>query len=294
MTKRDSNFLLRSVLSNTAIMAVLLLALFAFKSLASEVSVIEIEKVRETPISFNKNINIEIPAQSFAIFDVESGEIIFSKNPNTQLPIASITKLVTALAIDKNWPLDKDLVITNSDVAEEGRAGKLEVGQSYSYHELLFPLLLESSNDVAAAFIRDTNGMVIENMNNLTKEIGLSDTKFSDASGLSAGNISTASDLVLLILYMYSNSSNILDITKLSKYVGSYTGWINNNPVYDKTYQGGKHGYTEAAGRTVVSLFEEEFGNEKKVIGYVILDSNNLKSDMSTLRESIRQAVVFE
>lgn len=233
-------------------------------------------------------------AKAYAIFDLETGEILASKNIDVVLPIASITKLFTAAAVNENNKLDEKITITSSDVAAEGGAGRLVFGQEYLYHDLLFPLLLESSNDAAAAFERVTHGEVIIQMNNLAASVGASKTKFSDASGLSSKNVSTAGDLITLLTYLHKNEQHILDITHLRKYVGPHTGWLNNSPVLNDSYEGGKHGYTEAANRTAAVLFKETFGTEKRTLGYILLGSSDLRTDMRNMRNFVATKVTYE
>lgn len=236
----------------------------------------------------------KVVAKAYAVFDLETGEILAESNIDTVLPIASITKLFTASVINQSYKLDDKIKVTNSDVAAEGGAGKLASGQEFTYHDLLFPLLLESSNDAAAAFERVTSGGVVSKMNTLAKSAGASETQFADASGLSDRNVSTASDLMILLTYLNQNDKHVLDITSLKKYVGPHTGWLNNSPVIDDSYKGGKHGYTEAANRTVAALFEETIGNEKRTLGYIILGSSDLKTDMRNMRSFLATEVTYE
>ncbi|MCB9810966.1 MAG: D-alanyl-D-alanine carboxypeptidase [Candidatus Nomurabacteria bacterium] len=238
----------------------------------------------------------ELPVADFAIFDAITGEILVTKSKygNQKLPIASVTKLVTASVINDDLDLGVMTTITKADVDTEGRSGKLKVGEEYTYRELLFPLLLESSNDAATVFERVTGGDLISAMNSFAQGLGAANTSFADASGLSSRNVSTVSDLALITSYLYQNQSHVLDITKLSQYIGPYTGWVNNNPVLGSDYVGGKHGYTEAANRTIVSLFNEDFTTGKRVVGYVVLGSDDVRSDVATLRQFVAQAVKYE
>ena len=122
----------------------------------------------------------------------------------------------------------------------------------------------------------------------------MSDTTLVDASGLSDKNVSSAADLMHFLSYVYVNKQHLLDISRLEHFVGSYTGWVNNSPVITASYRGGKHGYTEAAGRTLVALFEEQFGESTGIIGYVLLGSENIAADTALLRGFVAQSVVFE
>ncbi len=276
-----------SIIVKTALLSAVLIFIFAnqnvFSSTQTESKILNQEEIK--PVLSEEVINL--PAKAYAIFDVKTGQILSSNNPDIVLPIASVTKLITAVTVMGNLTSTATTTITAEDVANEGGAGKLQIGEEYSYHELVFPLLLESSNDAAEAFERVSDGDLVKMMNNFTESVGVQNTKFSDASGLSSLNVSTASDLVLITHHIYKNNPEVFDITRLSKYIGTHTGWVNNNPVLSDNYLGGKHGYTESALKTIVSIFEEDFGTEKRKIGYVILGSNYLRADMETLREFV-------
>jgi D-alanyl-D-alanine carboxypeptidase len=279
-------------LKKAVFLSVALVVAFAYSNIVSSSQPVA---ALETTKTFSVSEALpETAAKAYAVFDLETGEVLLAKNIDTVLPIASITKLFTAAVINKSFNQGEKIKITSSDVAAEGGAGKLAAGQEFTYHDLLFPLLLESSNDAAAAFERVTSGEVVVEMNTLADSAGALATKFADASGLSDRNVSTASDLMILLSYLNQNEKHVLDITSLKKYVGPHTGWLNNSPVMTDSYQGGKHGYTEAANRTVAALFEETFGNEKRTVGYIILGSPDLKKDMQILRSFLATEVTYE
>jgi len=289
---------MHKLVSVATFFGVFVFALFAYNDIVPSQQMASVSASYTEPeyrIDVDDKANIEkLPVSAFIVFDVETGEIFASKEADKSLPVASITKLVTAAAAADTLDLEATAVVANTDVYTEGRSGKLNPGEKYTYRELLFPLLLESSNDVATVFERETQGGIVRNMNLFTKNLGASDTSFLDASGLSEKNISTASDLMAITSYIYKESPHILDITKLSQFVGPYTGWVNNNPVLNSSYLGGKHGYTVAANRTIVSLFEEKFKAGSKTLGYIVLGSDDLKSDIATLREYTAQSIYFQ
>lgn len=234
-------------------------------------------------------------ARSYVVFDAVTGAVLAEHDADTPYPIASVTKLPAAALAEVVVPLEATTTLTWSDVEAEGRAGKLEPFQQYTYRELLFPLLLESSNDAAAVYEREYENILLTSMNEMATAYGASHTRFSDVSGLSQENVASARDLALITTGLYAEHPFIFDITTLSQYIGPYTGWVNNNPVADEAgYLGGKHGYTEAAGRTIVALFDEPFVAGRRQLGYVILGSEDLRADMSTLRSFVAQSVRFE
>jgi D-alanyl-D-alanine carboxypeptidase len=88
----------------------------------------------------------------------------------------------------------------------------------------------------------------------------------------------------------------LFDITKLKEFIGEHTGWRNNNPVaLLSRYKGGKHGFTEASGRTLVAVFEETLqSGEKRIVGYTLLQSEDLKADIELLRKEVALKVSFK
>jgi len=236
-----------------------------------------------------------VDASAYLIFDVETGTEIASKNSTEVHPIASVTKLVTAAMFYKDADLSSTTTIKWSDLNTEGAAGRLNFAEEYTYRELLFPLLLESSNDAAATMLR-VKPDLLEKMNAYVSSLGLSSTAFEDASGLSEKNVSTAYELSLLVRTLYQHDPHIFDITRLSQFVGTHTGWINNNPLaHEEGYKGGKHGYTLAANRTDVAFFEETIATgQKRLFGYVLLGSANIAEDIALLRAEVAQNVTFQ
>lgn len=236
-----------------------------------------------------------ISASSYLVFDLETAQVLLEHNPDQVLPIASVTKLFTAVALIQNYLLEATTTITWSDIATEGEAGKLHYGQMYSYRELLFSLLLESSNDAAMALARATDYSLVSDMNEFVNENGAVETTFFDASGLDARNVSTATELASLVRVINTKDRYIFDITELPQYVGSQTGWVNNNPIHSFSgYHGGKHGYTLAANRTLVALIEQPFTADNRMLGYILLGSDNLQSDVTNLRSFITNSVDYK
>jgi D-alanyl-D-alanine endopeptidase (penicillin-binding protein 7) len=246
------------------------------------------------PVLVVASTSLTVTALAYGIFDMKTGEIIASLAIDDVYPIASVTKLFTATAILENFDPETMTTITGTDIAGEGTSGNLHLNEVYSYRELLFPLLLESSNDAALALERATDGEIVAAMHQVAKKYGTTVTEFVDASGLSAQNVSTVRDLITFSRAAAGEYPFIYDIAQLPQYIGQYTGWRNNNPLFDsRSYRGGKHGYTPAAGRTLVAQFDEEFQNGERRIGYILLGSEDLQADMLRLRTFVRDSVDY-
>jgi len=247
----------------------------------------EITKVKKAP---------KISALSYLIADLETGKVLLSQNINQQLPIASVTKLMTAIVADETLGLDTKTTISSGAIDTYGTQGNLKKGETYTVLELFYPLLLESSNDAAEALAFTKNrSSFISDMNGKAKSIGLLNTMYEDASGLSSNNKSTVTDLFRLTQYISKYRKYILDIsTEKEKDLGKKT-WLSNSRFRsDKDYVGGKNGYTDEALKTQVVLFEEDFGNEKRTIVYIALRSTDVAYDIKMLRDFVHTNVVYK
>lgn len=235
-----------------------------------------------------------ITAKSFVVFDVESGEVLQAYNENELLPIASITKLLVAPQVFANEAVWEDVNITIQDVTTEGRAGGLSVGDSFSVYTLLFPLLLESSNDAGATLER-TVPELIEKTNTEFEESTGGTLLITDATGLSEKNIASAIALKNVLVYLNKEHRHLIDISKLPYRLDQGHSWVNNSPfVDDPAYRGGKHGYTLEAGGTALVQFTESFAyGYERDIGYVVLGSLDVGYDISLLRDYVHRQVQY-
>ena len=254
---------------------------YAFQGTVASVSSAEL--VEPSPVMYTQSkVSPMLSASAWGIFDVSSGKIIDGNNIDTILPMASVSKLFTAVTVVESHDRDSFLNITDDDVKTEGTAGNLNRGDVFTPYMLLYPLLLTSSNDASEAirrFLGDTFQKIIRDD---TKLLGLNDTNLIDASGLSAQNVSTVSDLAKFYAYIHNTYPHLLDITQLHTYIHDDKGYINNNPGRDfKTFIGGKHGYTPEAQFTFVGGFV--LLHQGTNIGIVLLGSKNLRADIQTI-----------
>src|SRR3989344_6777055 len=145
-----------------------------------------------------------IKAESFLISDLASGEVILEKNANETLPIASLTKLMTGVVAHEMIYLGRVIKVTPRTLASAIQVFNISVGEYYQGFDLLYPLLMQSSNDAAktlSAFLGEQN--FVNNMNTKAISLGMNDTRFVDASGISAQDVSTADVLSKLLQYIY-------------------------------------------------------------------------------------------
>lgn len=197
------------------------------------------------------------------VVDQETQEVLFSKNEDAVLPIASLTKLMTALLISEaELPLDEMITITQEDVDhEKGSASRLRVGTQLSRGELLHLALMSSENRAASALGRTYPGglqVFVGMMNAKAQLMGMHDTSFVEPTGLSSKNKSSAKDLAILVdmaseeplLREFSTSPAYQVAVGRRKLQFSNTNRLVINPTWDIGLQ--KTGYISEAGQCLV------------------------------------------
>jgi hypothetical protein len=238
----------------------------------------------------------DVSAPSYMVTDLDTGEIIMQKNASTVRPIASLTKLVTALVSLEILNQFQTATVSSTAVGTYGQAGNLRVGQKLEVKELLYPLLLTSSNDASEVLAEHLNRhYFMESMNDKVRSIGLKNTQFDDPSGLSAKNVSTATDLSQLMNYLWNNKKYVLDLTTVKNYKGKDQLWSNNSRFdEDVNYLGGKNGYIDESRHTLItahSLSLAEFENRN--IAIVLLGSENKEEDARALLSFLNDTVYY-
>lgn len=240
----------------------------------------------------------KISAKYFLVGDVETGQIIASSKESEAVPIASLTKLMTAVVADESIGLDKETVISNTAVDTYGQQGRLKRGEVYTIEELLYPLLLESSNDAAEAIAEyDNHFAFMLDMNSKAKLLNMNKTFFDDPSGLSSKNISSASDLFELVQYINKYRNYIFDISVEKNHkIGNKVWYLNSKFRTDKNYVGGKNGYTDEAGKTNIGIFKlklDEEGDDRK-IAIIVLNSPNTEKDTRAIISYLQKYVYYQ
>ncbi len=144
------------------------------------------------------------------VMDQGTNEVLFQKNPTAVLPIASITKLMTALVVtDARQPMDEVLTITEEDKdTEKHSSSRLRFGTQLTRQEMLLLALMSSENRAASALGRNYPGGLpafVQAMNRKALELGMNDSHFVDSNGLSSSNVSSAMDLVRMVNAAYRN-----------------------------------------------------------------------------------------
>jgi serine-type D-Ala-D-Ala carboxypeptidase (penicillin-binding protein 5/6) len=233
----------------------------------------------------------EITAASYVAVDRATGHVLVAKADSVRRPIASLTKVMTALVVAERGDLGKRVTVTPAAVAVEPSVEGLVVGRRYRRITLLYSSLLVSSNDSATALAIDAGdgslARFYELMNSRASSIGMTRTTYASASGLDdLHNRSTALDQARL-------ARSALDNPTVSRIVDTRTYrtrwarptyakvWVNHNKMLGTTpgVFGVKTGWTTRAGGC---LMIAEHRNGRDVIA-VLLDSASIWTDMSTL-----------
>lgn len=198
-----------------------------------------------------------------AIVMHSGGEVIYEKNADARSLIASTTKLMTAIVAIENNALSEELEVGAESCGIEGSSMYLRPGQRVTVEELLYGLLLVSGNDAADALAKYTAGSIEEFaslMNEKARELGMTESSFANPHGLDADeHYSTARDMALLMDYCMQNADFSRIISAASRQIGEQCYYNHNKLLWRcKGCLGGKTGYTQAAGRCLVSCCERE------------------------------------
>lgn len=203
-------------------------------------------------------------AASAILIDGESGRMLYAQNAEEERPIASITKLMTALVAVCAHPALSDVVTIRPEwTGIEGSSMYLRAGEELTLEELLYGLLLSSGNDAAVAIAGYCAGDVdtfVSWMNEKAVELGMSHTRFADPNGLSdEGHYSTAADMARLAQAVLAHET-LARIASTRSATVAGRALTNHNKLLWR-YEGCtglKTGYTDAAGRTLVSSAERD------------------------------------
>lgn len=258
--------------------------------------------------------NILIDSKAVLVVDDISSEVLYSKNADQEVKIASLTKLATAATLldfikteDSNliikegaYKLDNVIEISKSAVDVEGNTGNLVVGEKIKAGELLKIMLIASSNDAAYAIAQDVSqkndpkekgiGYFVGLMNSYAAKNGLTNTNFTNSHGIDErDNYSTAKDVVALARGLFKNYPEIFKITATDKIdIKSDDGKIshlikNTNKLLGKLpgIVGGKTGYTDEAGESLLLVVEDPTHHHRIVA--VVIGANGRFTEMERL-----------
>lgn len=240
---------------------------------------------------------VSTSAKAAAVVNGDTGELIYAQNADEKLPMASTTKIMTALLLCELCDLNEEITVTADMLRVEGSSMGLLAGDRVTFHDLLYGMLLASGNDAAnvtAFAVAGGTAEFAELMNTRAAELGLSSTHFVTPSGLDAeGHFTTAYELALLAAYALKNESFAAAAAAKSATL------CYGNPPYKRTLTnhnkllslfdgaiGVKTGYTKKSGRCLVSAARQ---NGKLAIAVTLNDPNDWADHTALLNYGLRE-----
>lgn len=237
------------------------------------------------------NVRFSKPPRAALLFDVDNGRVLFRRSPERVLPIASLTKIMTALAVAEETKPDEKVKITRDALKYQGSGvGVLPKGKSVALNAMMNGLLLVSGNDAAIALadhVSGTQKRFVALMNEKARLWGLRCTHYASPHGLEKGNRSCAADLAVLARLAMRNP-RITSIVRRKEaefrfpIKGGKLYLYGHNPLIRANYPGAiglKTGFTNDAGRCFVGIARRH----GKMLGVVLLNSSNPMKHAETL-----------
>lgn len=230
-----------------------------------------------------------VTAPHYLVADIENGSILASSDLHEAVPIASLTKLMTAVVAAEKMSLDRRVRVS-APTFVQSLIPRLAERSSVSMYSLMQLLLVESSNEasevIAGEYGRED---FIKEMNDKARIVGMFDTTYADPSGLSAKNVSSLGDLFQLTRYIKTHRDFIFEITATGEAVGvagggEFYNLSNFNEVKNlNNFIGGKIGETHAAGMTSVSLHQIKVQGSLRTVVIILLGSTARNDDVTSL-----------
>lgn len=212
--------------------------------------------------------DVSVSAEAAVLMEITSGEIIYARNRNERLPMASTTKIMTALVALENGALSTPVTVDAGAVGVEGSSVYLASGEVLTLEDLLYSLMLESANDAAAAIAYAIGGDIpgfAAMMNEKAAALGLRDTHFTNPHGLDdPEHYTTAADLARLTAYALSNPDFARIVSTYRHTIPMQDGdgvrvLVNHNRLLKQCADviGVKTGFTRKSGRCLVSAAKQ-------------------------------------
>ena len=233
-----------------------------------------------------------VTAYAYLVGDVVTGKIYMEKNADTVFPVASMSKLITAITATDIYKSTKGVTVTQQETLVASDTSQLKGDETFTVKELLYPLLLNSSNVAAEALASSTDrAHFLELMSSYAWEIGMRKTFFADPSGISPQNMASTRDFFTLARDLYSSRPDILAITRTSSlYLATTTdhnshNFVSIHPfVYDANFLGGKTGHTDEASDTMLTIMNMN----GRPIAFIVLKSQGRAGDTRLLIDAYK------
>lgn len=250
-----------------------------------------VPNIEETGTELNSDFEqpvetVDVMAKSAFVWDINEQRVLFEKNPDEQVPLASLTKLMTALVAHEIVSDNQTVSIPQEALKQDGDSG-LSDGETFTFSSLMDMTLISSSNDGAFALAAAAGAMLdqqnpaetfVQAMNIRAEELGLTQTYFKNPTGLDlseaeAGAYGSARDVAFLVEYILKNYPEILEYTTkneiaIANTAGSAHEVTNTNQTVDNIpgIIGSKTGYTTLAGGNLAIAFDASLNRPIVVI----------------------------
>lgn len=240
----------------------------------------------------------DISAKSALVYDTGSSRFLYEREVETKLPIASLTKILSAVIVLEKLNLDDITTILENSIRVDGEKQELYLGEKISVRNLIKLMLIESSNDAAYALAnhaKDKKFDFVGEMNLKARALGMKDSFFNDPAGLNDNAYSTAQDLVKLVEYSL-NYKEIWDISAEKTAIIESSDEKIKHTIKStnrllgliQDIIGGKTGYTDGAGECMILV--ASISNYPGKLISIVLGSNDRFSDTQKLVEWTRTA----
>lgn len=236
------------------------------------------------------DVELEKPPGAGVLFDLDSGEVLWREDPSQELPVASLTKMMTALVVVDRAKPDREYRVTRQAIDFSGSAVGLPRGKRVEAESLLAAMLIQSGNDAATALaigVAGSEKRFVRLMNERARKLGLDCTKFVSPDGLEPGNRSCAADLAALAR-LAMDEPRIRRIVRQEEaavpfpIAGGRQHLATTNPLLKTGYAGTiglKTGFTERAGPCLVGVVRRG----GRTLGVVLIDSADPNRDARAL-----------
>lgn len=265
---------------------------------SSQAYILPVSEPSYFPIYDSKTERPVLDAKSVLIYDTRSGRFLFDKNSRIKLPVASLTKILSAIIVLENFDIKESVVIPKEALRVDEEKQSLYLNEEITIENLLKLMLIESSNDAAyaLAYYTNTKGInFVDKMNEKAQLLNMVDSNFLDPAGLNDNAYSSAEDLLKLVRYSFQYDLIWEILTEKSIIVKSNDGKIEHK--VESTDQllgvipdifGGKTGNTDGALGCMILVVDIPDKNDKLIS--IVLGSRSRFDDTKKLIDWVKSA----
>ena len=239
----------------------------------------------------------DISATNYLVADLKSNYVFLEKDANVQAPIASLVKMLTALTVSEHLNLENKITIKEADITTTS-VPRLYVGEVVKAMDLVYPLLMESSNEAAFALSRAVGKDRFMNLvNQKATALGMDGSRFVDPAGISSENTASPENIFRLAKFLYNNKSFVLNVSSVipaSPTIPKIFKNLRNFNLIEgvSNFFGGKIGKSTSAKETMLAIFELKFNDLVRPVAIIVLGSDDAKKDIYNLLEYAKSSYV--